>query len=158
MPEPGPSLSTLADSLVGTFPACDDAPLARALFRELATGQPVERSPADRELAMAFARWSAGAPRSAPHVESNCAVTGNTARLTVAPSGVSDGHAEKPWLPFPAPATMSPADITGTFCCRVHFLAGGAAADQWVALHDGGTALTLPDAFELGRLATRGCA
>ena len=43
MPEPAASLPALADSLAGTFPACDDAPLARALFRELAKGQPVER-------------------------------------------------------------------------------------------------------------------
>jgi hypothetical protein len=41
MPEPAPSLVTLADSLAGTFPACDDAPLARALLRALANGQPV---------------------------------------------------------------------------------------------------------------------
>jgi alkylmercury lyase len=36
-----PSLQALADSLAGTFPGSDDAPLARALLRELAQGQPV---------------------------------------------------------------------------------------------------------------------
>ena len=42
MPEPAPSVATLADSLSGTFPACDDAPLARALLRALANGQAVD--------------------------------------------------------------------------------------------------------------------
>ena len=36
-----PSLEALAESLAGTFPGCDDAPLARALLRELAQGEPV---------------------------------------------------------------------------------------------------------------------
>jgi alkylmercury lyase len=35
------SLEALAESLAGTFPGCDDAPLARALLRELARGEPV---------------------------------------------------------------------------------------------------------------------
>jgi hypothetical protein len=34
---------------------------------------------------------------------------------------------------FPAPAATSTADITGSFCCHVHFLAGRAAAEQWLA-------------------------
>src|SRR5215218_8848299 len=36
-----PSLQALAASLAGTFPGSDDAPLARALLRELTQGQPV---------------------------------------------------------------------------------------------------------------------
>jgi alkylmercury lyase len=36
-----PSLEALAELLAGTFPGRDDAPLARALLRELAAGQPV---------------------------------------------------------------------------------------------------------------------
>jgi alkylmercury lyase len=36
-----PSLEALAELLAGTFPGRDDAPLARALLRELADGRPV---------------------------------------------------------------------------------------------------------------------
>jgi alkylmercury lyase len=36
-----PSLQALTESLAGTFPGSDDAPLARALLRELTQGQPV---------------------------------------------------------------------------------------------------------------------
>jgi hypothetical protein len=144
-PEPTPSLPTLADSLAGTFPACDDAPL----LRRLAQGEPVEPPSAGSELATALARW--------PNVErdshgrvvafSGLSLTPSAHRLTVNrrvlytwcawdtlscrrfstnprtvdPSGFSDVHPEELWVSFPAPAT----------------------------------AIILADAFELGRLATR---
>ena len=38
-----PSLEALAESLAGTLPGCDDAPLARALLHELAHGEPSRR-------------------------------------------------------------------------------------------------------------------
>ena len=47
-----PSLSSLADGLAGTFPAADDAPLARALLALLARGEPVT----DKRLAAATNR------------------------------------------------------------------------------------------------------
>lgn len=59
-----PSREALAESLAGTFPGCDDAPLARALLRELAHGDPV--SPAalaaaagrdQPEVSEALMRW-----------------------------------------------------------------------------------------------------
>ena len=201
MPEPAASLSTLADSLVGTFLACDDAPLARALLRELAKGQPVAPPAAETDVTAALARWpnvefdehgrvvafsglsltptahrfTVGGRQlytwcawdtlflpalldQPAQVESICPVTGSRVRLTVAPSGFHDLHPEELWVSFPSPATTSTADITGTFCCHVHFLAGRPAADEWLSRHAGATALTLPDAFELGRLATRCCA
>ena len=201
MPEPAASLSTLADSLVGTFPACDDGPLARALLRKLAKGQPVAVPPAETELTVALSRWpnvefdehgrvvafsglslAATAHRfivggrqlytwcawdtlflpalldQTAQVESSCPVTGSRVRLTVEPSGSSDLHPEELWVSFPAAATTSTADITGTFCCHVHFLAGRPAADEWLTRNAGATALTLRDAFELGRLAIRCCA
>jgi alkylmercury lyase len=34
-------LRSMADSVAGTFPGCEDAPLARALLRQLALGRPV---------------------------------------------------------------------------------------------------------------------
>jgi alkylmercury lyase len=59
-----PPLEALAESLAGTFPGCDDAPLARALLRELARGEPVTPTTlaavADRDEQQAtetLARW-----------------------------------------------------------------------------------------------------
>jgi alkylmercury lyase len=88
-------------------------------------------------------------------VESNCPVTGRAVRFTVEPSRFRDVHPDDVWVSFPPAATTSTADITGTFCCHVHFLADRVAADQWLSRHAGATALALPEAFELGRLATR---
>jgi alkylmercury lyase len=199
------SFATLSDSLVGTFPARDDAPLARALLRELARGEPVAPSAlrhagaeGQEALTAALARWpnvevdetgrivafSGLSLTPTPHrfavggrqlytwcawdtlflpalldqpalVKSNCRVTGRNVRLTVEPSGVRETDPEPLLVSFPAPATTSTADITGSFCCHVHFLAGREAADQWLSQHAGGAALTLQDAFELGRIATR---
>jgi alkylmercury lyase len=60
-----PSLEALAELLAGTFPGRDDAPLARALLRELAYGQPVSaealaRSTGrdDDDVTTTLARWS----------------------------------------------------------------------------------------------------
>jgi alkylmercury lyase len=58
---------------------------------------------------------------------------------------------------FPAAATTSNADIKGTFCCHVHFLATLAAADEWLSQHPGGTVLDIDAAYELGRKATHCC-
>jgi alkylmercury lyase len=59
-----PSLETLAESLAGTFPGCDDAPLARALLRSLAHGEPVSAAAlaastgrAEPDVAHSLARW-----------------------------------------------------------------------------------------------------
>jgi alkylmercury lyase len=58
------SLEAFARLLAGTFPGCDDAPLARALLRELAGGEPVApatlATAADRaecDVTQALARW-----------------------------------------------------------------------------------------------------
>ena len=194
MPDPAPSLATLADSLAGTFPACDDAPLARALLRALAKGEPV----ADPALTAAADRWpnvelddhgrvvafsglsltptahrfTVGSRQlytwcawdtlflpalldQPARVKSSCPITGTPVRLTVDQSGVRAVDPEDLWVSFPPPGSASTADITGTFCCHVHFLAGRSAADQWLSRRARATLLSVPDAFELGRLATR---
>jgi hypothetical protein len=76
-------------------------------------------------------------------------------RLTVDESAVRDVDPEDLRVSFPPPGTAAAADITGTFGCHVHFLAGRAAAGEWLSRHQGATVLSLPDAFELGRLAIR---
>jgi alkylmercury lyase len=180
MPQPAPSLEMLADSLAGTFPARDDAPLAHALLRELAKGRPVAPAADDARLAGALARWPnverdehgrvvacsglsltptahrftvggrqlftwcawdtlfvpalLGQPA---HVESSCPVTGHTVLLTAEPSGFRDVQPDDVWVSFPPAATTSTTDITGTFCCHVHFLAGPSAADEWMNRHAG---------------------
>jgi alkylmercury lyase len=64
MTEPSTSLYSLADGLAGTFPASDDAPLARALLVALARGEPVteERLAAETQrpvgdVTVALGRW-----------------------------------------------------------------------------------------------------
>jgi alkylmercury lyase len=194
MPDRVPSLATLADSLAGTFPACEDAPLARALLRALAKGEPVtdaaltaaaDRWPNveldDRGRVVAFSglsltptehrftvgthqlyTWCAWDTLFLPalldqpaRVQSSCPISGTQVRLAVDQSNVRDVDPEDLWVSFPPRGTASTADITGTFCCHVHFLAGRAAADQWPSRHQGATVLSVPDAFEVGRLATR---
>ncbi len=73
-------------------------------------------------------------------------------RLTVDPEGVRRYDPQPLWISFPPAATTSPADITGTFCRHVHFLA---VREQWLDQHPDGNVLSLDDAYELGRKTTR---
>jgi alkylmercury lyase len=197
---PPDALDTLAESLAGTFPGCEDAPLALALLRELAAGEPVVASTLGERAGTALVRWpnldydddgrvvafSGLSLRPTAHrftvggrqlyawcawdtlflpamlgqpadVESTCAVTGSGIRLSVDPNGVRQADPQPLWVSFPPAATTSTADITGTFCCHVHFLATPAAAEHWLKGHPGGSVLDIDDAYELGRRATRCC-
>lgn len=91
----------------------------------------------------------------AAHVESTCPVTATEARLTVAPDGVRAAEPASLQVSFPALASTVTSDITASFCCHVHFLAGQDAADAWLADNPGALTLSLEDALELGRLATQ---
>jgi alkylmercury lyase len=199
------SLSTLAHHLAGTFPCCDDAPLALALLDELAHGEPVSVA----RLARAVARdegdiaatldrwpnvqrdeqgwvaafcglsvtptrhrfevagrrlhtWCAWDTLFLPtllgqeaRVESTCPLTGTEVRLTVGSGGVHAAEPASLLVSFPRPASTVASDITASFCCHVHFLAGRDAAEAWLAENQGGLTLSLEDAVELGRLATQ---
>ena len=201
----GADLTAIARSAVGALGCCDDAPLARALLRELANGEPIT----DRALAAAtgrkegqvsaiLARWpnverdaqrrvvafSGLTLRPTAHrvevagrelfawcawdtlflpalleqparVQSRCPVTDTDVRLTVEPDGVRERNPEALRVSLPRPGAVSTEDVTGSFCCHVHFLAGTVAAELWLAEHRGGAAVTLDEAFELGRLATQ---
>jgi alkylmercury lyase len=199
------SLSTLADSLAGTFPCRDDAPLALALLDELARGEPVTigrlARAAHREegdIAATLHRWpNVHRDRQArvvafgglgvtptPHrfevagrrlytwcawdtlflpallgqearVESACPVTGTEVRLTVGPDGAHAAQPPSLRVSFPAPTSTVTSDITASFCCHVHFLADHDAAEKWLGENQGALTLSLADAVELGRLATR---
>ena len=88
-------------------------------------------------------------------VESSCPVAGTEVRLTVGADGVQFAEPSALQVSFPAPASTDTADIIASFCCHVHFLAGQEAAAKWLAENQDGLTLSLDDAVELGRLATR---
>jgi alkylmercury lyase len=200
-------LSAIADPLAGALPGCQDAPLALALVRELARGQPVTtaslaavagRKTADVESALtawpnverddqqqviafsgltlrptrhhlnvdgrALHAWCAWDTLFLPamlgqpaRVRSRCPVTGADIHLSVALDGVKASDPAPLAVSFPPPDGACAEDITGSFCCHVHFLAGAQAAERWRADHDGALMLDLDQAFELSRMATRAC-
>ena len=200
-----PSLDALAESLAGTFPGSDDAPLARALLRELTRRETVSDAALaastgreERDVTATLARWpnvrrdqqgrveafgglslvptkhrfEVGGRRlytwcawdtlflpalldDQADVASSCPMTGIEVRLTVAPDRVLATHPEDVWVSFPLPAQTSTDDIVESFCCHVHFLAGADTARTWASTRLGTFALGVPDAFDLGRLATR---
>ena len=197
---PPDALDTLAEALAGTFPGCEDAPLALGVLRELATGEPVVASTLGERAEAVLARWpnvnydddgrvvafsglsltptthrfTVGGRRlytwcawdtlflpamlgRSAEVESACPVTGGDVRLRVDPNGVRRADPQPLWVSFPPAATTSTADITGTFCCHVHFLATPMAVDRWLGQHREGTVLDLDEAYALGRKATRCC-
>jgi alkylmercury lyase len=90
-------------------------------------------------------------------VHSHCPLTDAPVRLSVDHDGVRATDPKAIGVSFPASDVTRCEDIRGTFCCQVRFLAGPRAADHWLAAHDGALVLSLDDAFELGRLATRTC-
>ena len=87
-------------------------------------------------------------------MRSTCPVTGVEVRLSVFPEGVKSADPAELWVSFPAPAAATATDITGSFCCQVHFLASPEAVEQWKRANAGGAALTLDEALELGRRCT----
>jgi alkylmercury lyase len=64
-------------------------------------------------------------------VRSTCPVTGRRVELVVAPDGVDQAGPPGIHASFPPLASTSCADITGTFCCHVQFLASADAARAW---------------------------
>jgi len=83
-------------------------------------------------------------------VRSTCPVSGRTVELVVAPDGVEHAHPAGIHVSFPPLASTNTADITGTFCRHVHFLADADAARTCKEAHPDGHVLDLSAAFELG--------
>ena len=198
-------LTSIADSVIGALSCCDDPPLALALLRALAGGDPVSdiqlaaATGRDRsQVTAALARWpnvqrdeqgrviafSGLSQRPTAHrfklgerelftwcawdtlflpalldqpasVQSRCPATGAEVRLSVEPDRIRNHRPETVLVSFPPATTVSTADVTGSFCCHVHFLAGPQAADDWLRDRPGTIALTLDEAFELGHHFTR---
>jgi alkylmercury lyase len=84
------------------------------------------------------------------YVRSVCPVTRRPVELVVAPDRVERADPADVFVSFPPSATTDTADITASFCCHVHFLAGADAARRWQDTHPAGDVLDLGAAFELG--------
>ena len=197
------SLELAADALRDTFPGCENAPLAVALVRLLAHGQPVStgtladaaRRP-EHEVAAQLARWpnverdADGAVAAfsgltlrstlhsfvvvgrhlhtwcawdtlflpallnmTAHIRSTCPMTGCEVELVVGPAGVERAEPAPLHVSFPPVATTDTDNITSSFCCHVHFLAGDDAAHAWQNAHPDGEVRALETAYALGRRA-----
>ena len=200
------SLRAMADALAGTFPCCDDGPLALALLRELARGEPVPATAlaaaAGRDNAdatAALARWpnvkldadgsvvafSGLSLRPTAHhvqvdsrplyawcawdtlflpalldqparVRSRCPVSDADVRLTVEPS--RRGARARPRLASGfLPAARRGLDVGHHQLVLLPraFPRRPGRAERRLADHEGARVLTLDEAFELRRLATR---
>ena len=84
-------------------------------------------------------------------IASTCPQTGRAVELVVAPDGIAHAEPEMLHVSFPPPAATDTANITASFCCHVHFIAGDDAARDWQQTHPDGEVLELADAFALGR-------
>ena len=80
-------------------------------------------------------------------VRSTCPVTGAGVELVVAPDAIQQAQPQDLYVSFPSPATTDAGDLTGSFCCHVHFLAGDDAARSWQDAHPEGAVLDLAAAF-----------
>jgi alkylmercury lyase len=193
-------LDRAAEALRGTFPGCEDAPLAMMLLRLLAEGRPVTTAAlagaagrAQDEVVRQLARWpnverdgdpavvgfsgltlretahsfEAGGRRlhtwcawdtlflpalldTSARVRSTCPVTRTGVELVVSPDCVEQAEPEQLYLSFPPVTATDIADITRSFCCHVHFLAGTDAGRAWRRAHPDGEVLDLTAAFSLG--------
>jgi alkylmercury lyase len=86
-------------------------------------------------------------------VRSRCPITGADIHLTVAPGGVQASDPAPLAVSFPPPDALCVQDITSSFCCHVHFLAGAHAAERWRADHGGALVLDLDEVCR--RVSTR---
>jgi alkylmercury lyase len=193
-------LDGAAEALRGTFPGCEDAPLAMTLLRLLAEGRRVTTAALagaagrpQEAVVRQLARWpnverdgelavvgfsgltlgetahsfEVGGRRlhtwcawdtlflpalldASARVRSTCPVTGTGVELVVSPECVERAEPEPLYLSFPPVTATDIADITGSFCCQVHFLAGSDAARAWRGAHPDGEVLDLTAAFALG--------
>jgi len=87
------------------------------------------------------------------HVRSTCPVTDSAVELVVAPDGVTSARPDGLHVSFPLPAAADTADITGSFCCQVFFLAGSDAAITWRETRSDDLVFDVDAAYELGRRA-----
>ncbi len=85
-------------------------------------------------------------------VETPCPVTGETIRLTVTPERVERTAPESAVMSILDPPENILEDIVSKFCHYVFFFASTDAGGQWTDENPGTRLMSIPDAFELGRL------
>ncbi|MGH9401153.1 MAG: organomercurial lyase MerB [Terriglobia bacterium] len=85
-------------------------------------------------------------------VESACAATGTPVRVTVTPEGVKTFEPREAVISCFAGAASG--DVRRVFCQYSQFFQSAESAAGWLAAHPGGTTLTVPEAYKLGRLLT----
>ena len=89
--------------------------------------------------------------RETADVRSTCPVIGSFVELVVAPDRVKRARPAHLNVSFPPLKVTDTANITGSFCCHIHFLAGTDAARTWHETRADDVLLDVNAAFELGR-------
>jgi alkylmercury lyase len=85
-------------------------------------------------------------------VASRSPASGEPIRLTVSAAGVEKVAPEATVVSMLAPGADFDETVVISFCHHVHFFTSAADAEPWLAEHAGTFLLSLPEAFELGRL------
>lgn len=89
---------------------------------------------------------------TAAEVESNCPVSGETIRLTVAPGGIQAVDPFSTVVSFVTPEQAKVKEnVVLNFCHYVHFFRSAEAAEAWRSKHAGTWLLTVDEAWALGR-------
>ena len=84
-------------------------------------------------------------------VESTCPVSGDTIRLTVAPTGIEAASPAAAVISFVTPQQSElKENVLLNFCHYVHFFRSVEAATTWLEKHSGTRLLTLDEAWALG--------
>ncbi len=90
---------------------------------------------------------------SPAHITTACPVTRADIRLTVTPEGVEKADPDDVVMSFVMPETAGyRADLRGTFCRYVNFLASDEAGAAWLTENAGAAILSLAEAYALGRI------
>lgn len=85
------------------------------------------------------------------HVESPCAVTGITVRLTATPTGVVDPSPAGVVLSMvTSPTKAGCCNVRNSFCSGVHFISSAEAAASWLSRHPEASIVSLQEAWQLG--------
>ncbi len=85
------------------------------------------------------------------HVESHDPASGETIALTVTPEGVNERSHPGIAVSFLIPNGPFDADVIASFCHYVHFFTSTENAARWMNPHDDVMAVSLDEAFEIGR-------
>jgi len=85
-------------------------------------------------------------------INSTCPVTSQAIALEVSPSGILSAQPATAVVSLisPDPEKIS-ENVTGTFCCHIHFFASKEVGEAWSEKNTGTSIVSLEDAYHLGR-------